>query len=239
MKAVLLAAGLGTRLRPLTESLPKCLVEVAGKPLLLWWFELLRQHQIRDVLINLHHHYQQVMEFGSRHADGLQIHFSYEPNLLGSAGTLKANRDFIGEHELCLVVNADNLTNADLTAFRLFHELRPHEFSIAVERSVNLRGKGIAEVNEDVLVGFQEKPQFPKGTFINAGLYIITERCLDFIPEKIPADIGFDLLPHMVGKANAWVMEDFLADIGTLESLAMAEAEWLMLQNTIVGEKTR
>ncbi len=231
MKVILLAAGLGTRLRPLTDTLPKCLVEVAGKPLLAWWFELLRQHQIREVLINVHHHHKQVVEYGSHHSKHLQLHFSYEPNLLGSAGTLKANRDFIGENEPCLVVNADNLTNADLTTFRHFHEQRPYDFSIAVEKSLDLSGKGIAEVEDDVLVGFQEKPLIPKGTFINAGLYIMTGRCLGYIPEKVPADIGYDLLPHMVGQANAWIMEDFLADIGTLESLAMAEDQWRRLRN--------
>lgn len=239
MKAVLLAAGLGTRLRPLTDTLPKCLVEVAGKPLLEWWFELLRQHKIREVLINVHHHHDQVVKYGSRHAKDFHIQFSYEPNLLGSAGTLKANRDFIGEHEPCLVVNADNLTNADLTAFQMFHEQMPHDFSIALERSLDLKGKGIADVKGDVMVGFQEKPLFPKGEFINAGLYILTRRCLDYIPEKIPADIGYDLLPSMVGQANAWVMEDFLADIGTLESLFIAEDQWRQLQNDHKGEKNQ
>src|SRR5882757_9625601 len=100
MKAFLLAAGSGTRLRPLTDNMPKCLVPVAGRPMLAIWFDACRAAGITELLINLHAHADQVRKFVAIHAHGLKVVLAEEPDLLGSAGTLRANRRWLeGESE--------------------------------------------------------------------------------------------------------------------------------------------
>src|SRR5436190_1840119 len=98
MKAFLLAAGIGSRLRPITDHTPKCLVPVKGKPLLEWWFILMQKHGITDFLINTHHLCDQVDSFVKRAAPEYDLRFklSHEPELIGSAGTLRENFDFVG-----------------------------------------------------------------------------------------------------------------------------------------------
>ena len=118
MKAFLLAAGKGTRLRPFTNKHPKCLVQVNSKPLLEIWFEALVQSGITQVMINKHHHSDQVEDYIKQNKfSGLEIFQFYEHELLGSAGTVAANSDFIGRDEDFLVIYADNLTDLDLKDF--------------------------------------------------------------------------------------------------------------------------
>ena len=114
MKAFLLAAGLGTRLRPLTDHMPKCLVPVEGRPLLDLWLDNFRRAGVDEVLVNLHHRPDQVRSHLRPTAGSPRSATSYEPILLGSAGTLAADRDFVGSDEVFLAVNADNLTDFDL-----------------------------------------------------------------------------------------------------------------------------
>src|SRR5437764_2560075 len=94
-RAIILAGGLGTRLRPLTDALPKCLVPIAGRPLLDYWFDRFAAAGLREVRINTHHHPEQVRDYiAKKNASGqFQVRESYEPELLGSAGTVAANRD--------------------------------------------------------------------------------------------------------------------------------------------------
>lgn len=103
MKAILLAAGVGSRLRPLTDHTPKCLVPVGGRPLLAIWFDALVRHGVTEVLLNTHHLADRVGEFVATHTPrGLRVTLFHEPVLLGSAGTVKANRDFVaGEASFC------------------------------------------------------------------------------------------------------------------------------------------
>ena len=95
MKAFLLTAGLGTRLMPITNTLPKCLIEIGGKPLIHWWFGAMQQAGITEVLINLHHFPQQVKDFVTTIETSIKVHYFMEETLLGSAGTLLANYDFV------------------------------------------------------------------------------------------------------------------------------------------------
>src|SRR5438552_6352658 len=121
MKAVLLAAGRGTRLKPLTDSVPKCLLPIAGRPLLEYWLLLLARHGVTEVLINLHHLPDAVRRFLARSPHGPPVRTVHEPVLLGSAGTLWANRDWVSGEEEFLIACADNLTNADLGSLMRAH----------------------------------------------------------------------------------------------------------------------
>ena len=115
MKAVLLAAGLGTRLRPLTDATPKCLVQVAGQTLLDIWLDMLAAVGVDEVLVNTHHLSEQVEAHVALRDDvPPSVRTVHEPELLGSAGTLRANRHLLEDDEMFLAVNADNLTDFDL-----------------------------------------------------------------------------------------------------------------------------
>jgi bifunctional N-acetylglucosamine-1-phosphate-uridyltransferase/glucosamine-1-phosphate-acetyltransferase GlmU-like protein len=123
VKALLMAGGLGTRLRPLTERTPKCLVPIAGRPLLDYWIDALEVAGIRRALINTHHLAEQVREHILRVNRGgsVQIEESHEPALLGSAGTVHANRNFVKSGETCLIVYTDNCSTVDLSSMLRFH----------------------------------------------------------------------------------------------------------------------
>jgi mannose-1-phosphate guanylyltransferase len=228
MKAFLLAAGLGTRLKPITNEIPKCLVPINGKPLLEWWIKLLENHDVSEVLINLHHFPEQVKEFLSLHSNNVKFHFYFEEILLGSAGTLRMNKNFVKGEKEFYILYADNLTNINLTKFRNFHHTHSHPFSMALFHSQNPKACGIAELNnEGVVIDFEEKPKNPKSNLANAGIFISSPDVLEMIPDNDLTDIGFDLIPKLVGKMKGWITSDFLLDIGTLENLKKAEAEWL------------
>jgi mannose-1-phosphate guanylyltransferase len=227
MKAFLLAAGLGTRLRPLTDDLPKCLVPVAGKPLLAWWIELMESSGIDEVLINLHYLPEKVESFLKEQDTKIRFRIFYEEKLLGSAGTIRLNRDFICREREFFIIYADNLTNYKLNDFLAFHRRQKSFFSMALFHSENPQACGIAEMDDQkTIISFEEKPQQPKTNLANAGLYISGPSVLDMIPDRETADIGFDLLPLLSGKMKGWVSDDYLIDIGTLENLQKAGEEW-------------
>ncbi len=231
MKAFLLAAGLGTRLRPLTNHLPKCLVPINGKPLLAYWIELMEKHHITSVLINLHHLSEQVKNFIQNHpSPSITFQLYDEPELLGSGGTLRENKAFVGTEKDFFILYADNLTNMNLTAFMAYHQQKKQPFSMALNRVENPQRCGIAELNEKGMISaFVEKPQNPVSNLANAGVYIAKPEILDLIPNTRTADIGYDLLPHLVGKMAGWETKDYLRDVGTIENLNRAEQEWTLI----------
>jgi mannose-1-phosphate guanylyltransferase len=228
MRAFLLAAGLGTRLHPLTRHVPKCLVRVGGRPLLDLWLDNFRAAGVDEVLVNLHHLPEQVRSHLAAHRGEPRVRTSYEPVLLGSAGTLVAGREFVGSDEVFLAVNGDDLTDFDLTRLLTALEAAPAaDAAIAVFHAPRPEACGILEVEEGVVVSFEEKPTAPRSTLANAGMYAFRRSVLDLVPAGSPVDIGTHLLPRLVRRAVAVPVGDaFLIDIGTPEALARAEAEW-------------
>lgn len=226
-KAFLLAAGLGTRLRPLTNSIPKCLVKIYDKPLLGWWIDLMEKHGINEVLINLHHLGEQVVDYVNSYPTKIKFHFFYEEKLLGSGGTLRENKEFIKNEKSFFIFYADNLTNYDLTLFSEFHEKKGQPFSMGLFRTGNPKICGIAALDEnDIIISFEEKPESPKSDLANAGLYIAKPDIIDLIPKFEITDIGFHLLPQLIGKMAGWENNNYLIDIGTLDNLNKANQEW-------------
>lgn len=229
-KAFLLAAGKGTRLRPLTDVTAKCLLPLSGKPLLQYWFSLCEHHGISDVLVNLHHHADQVRSFIASREWPLRIHLVYEPFLLGSAGTLNANRDFVADEESFAILYADNLTNVNLGAMREAHRRMDSLLTMGLFRAANPAACGIAEMDEGRrIVDFVEKPAAPRSNLANAGIYWCSLRTLEYLPAKTPADIGCDLLPQLVGRMHGYVVEEYLRDIGTPESYVQAQKDVINL----------
>lgn len=225
MRGVILAAGLGTRLRPLTDTVPKCLVEVGGSTLLDRWLDAFSAAGIHDVLVNVHHLAEQV----ERHLAGRttpRVVVAREETLLGSAGTLRANRAFLTAEGPFLAVNADNLTDYDLASLRAAHARSGALATIATFHTPTPTRAGILEVEDGRVVAFEEKPAVPRSDLANAGIYLFEPEVLDLITGPGPLDIGLHLLPQLVGRATAVALsqENYFHDIGTPAALAEAKA---------------
>ncbi|MGH3469645.1 MAG: nucleotidyltransferase family protein, partial [Thermocrispum sp.] len=200
MKAFLLAAGLGTRLRPLTDHRPKCLLPVGGRPMLDIWLDALAKAGVDEVLVNLHHHARQVQRHLAARSGGPAVRLAYEAELLGSAGTLRANRAFVARDDMFLAVNADNLTDFEPGVLIDAHRAGGSLATLTVFRAANPSQCGIVEVDErGVVRAFVETPAVPPSNLANAGIYAFHPRVIDLIGPDRPADIGYHLLPRLVG----------------------------------------
>ena len=227
MKAFLLAGGLGSRLRPLTDSTPKCLLPVQGIPLLQIWFDIFRQFNIDEVLINVHSHGDAVRRFIDDHKDGLKVRLFEENTLLGSAGTVLANREWVNKERSFWIFYADVLTTTNLNQMLTFHNSRGQIATIGVYEVPDPSRCGIVQVNEQgVVLDFVEKPKAPAGNLAFSGLMLATPALLNFIPDNCPVDLGFHVLPQIVGRMAAYRIPDFVIDIGTLETYRIAQQSW-------------
>lgn len=226
MKAIILAAGLGTRLRPLTSTTPKCLVPINGLPLLELWLRECERAGVEAVLINTHHLAERVSEFVAARR-GIPITQAYEPTLLGSAGTITANWSFVDSGESFLVVYADNLTTFPLSELTAFHQRHDQIASVALFRSPNPAACGVVEMDTAGLItGFWEKPQNPPGNLCNAGLYIFRREVRRYLPTTAPADVGGLLMPQLVGRSMGLPIHGYFIDIGTLENYYRAQQDY-------------
>lgn len=226
MKAFLLAAGLGTRLRPITDRTPKCLVRIGGRALVDIWLDSLAKAGVDEVLVNTHHFADKVAEHLMRRRAEPVVRLAHEPELLGSAGTLRANRDFVRDEDMFLAINADNLTDFDLSILVRAHRAYGASATLGVFPTKRPSECGIVEVDGDRVVSFEEKPRRPRGNLANAGLYAFHPGVIDLIGLP-PADIGYDLLPQLVGRSYAVsVNGSYFMDIGTPQALRSARAQW-------------
>jgi len=201
VKAMLLAAGLGTRLRPWTEDRPKCMVDVAGKPVLQRNLEWLRSQGVVEVVVNLHLHAQVVTgHFGDGRAFGVHIDYSYEPDLMGTAGAIWMARDFFAGSPFW-VVYGDNLFDFDLKRVSEVHLSNQALLTMALFWRQDVSASGVVQINEaGRVLGFKEKPrpgEIPSN-WVNAGLYLCEPRVMDFIPPGWTCDFGHDILPAML-----------------------------------------
>jgi len=227
MKAFLLAAGLGNRLRPITDRIPKCMVPICGKPLLELWLDLLGRHDVEEVLVNTHYLPRKVQEFSKRWDRKPVLRLSHEKELYGSAGTLRRNWDFVAGEESFLVCYADNLTDIDLGKLIDAHHRHRGLVTMALFRADRPTECGIVELSESgVVLSFEEKPSAPKSCLANAGIYVMRQTIHPHLPLKTPSDIGFDLLPECVGEAYGWIWEGLLIDVGSPASYDRAKQVW-------------
>jgi mannose-1-phosphate guanylyltransferase len=229
LRALLLAAGVGTRLRPRTLTVPKCLVRIRGKPLLDYWLEHLFSAGIERALINTHWLADAVRDHVDRSPFRGRIDLVHETTLLGTGGTLLANRDWYGEKPI-LVAHADNLTNFDVAHFMAAHRHRPVDCSLSMLafHTDAPQTCGILDVGADgVVVGFHEKVTDPPGNLANGAVYIFEPEITAFICSlgRSVVDLSTEVIPHFVGKIYAVEASGYHRDIGTEESLRLAELE--------------
>jgi mannose-1-phosphate guanylyltransferase len=227
VKAFLLAAGIGSRLRPITDVTPKCMVAIGDRPLLDIWLDAFGHAGVDEVLINLHHLPAVVQRHVAARTGPPVVRTVYEPELLGSAGTLAANRKWLGGEELFLACYADNLTDFDLRSLVDVHLKHGAIATLTVFRSPNPSAGGVVELDAaGRVVGFAEKPSQPVSDLTNAGMYAFHPSVLDEIDADPPIDIGYDLLPRLVGRARAVLVEGYFRDIGTVDAYRRACEEW-------------
>jgi mannose-1-phosphate guanylyltransferase len=227
MKAFLLAAGVGSRLRPITDTIPKCMVPIDGRPMLDIWLDALGSAGVDEVLINLHH----LPEVVRRHLDVRieppAVRTFFEPVLLGSAGTLAANRAWVEAEDMFLACYADNLTDFDLRSLVHAHKENGALATLAVFHSEHPSTGGVVELDESgTVTGFAEKPPNPVSDLVNAGMYAFGPRVLDEIGAPPPRDIGYHLLPRLIGRAKVVPVDGYLRDIGTVRAYERAQREW-------------
>ena len=236
MRALLLAAGLGTRLRPLTLTVPKCLVSIHGKPLLDYWLEHLFSAGIERVLINTHWLADAVGDHVDRSRFRDRIDVVHETALLGTGGTVLANGKWYGDKPV-LVAHADNLTNFDVVHFMAAHRDRPigSSLSMLAFRTDAPQTCGILELGADgIVIGFHEKVKDPPGNLANAAVYILEPEVIAFICslQRRVVDLSTEVIPHFLGKIYAVEATGYHRDIGTEESLRLAELECSQRQLT-------
>lgn len=228
MKAFLLSAGLGTRLRPLTKETPKCLLKIAGTALIDIWIKKLKRAKIEQILVNIHHLPDKMNQHLEKYSEDSGLVLSYEERLLGSAGTLLANRKFIGDDQEFLVCNADTLTAIDPSVLIKAHKEKKFLATLALIEATKPQAMGIVELDDgSVIRSFEEKPQNPKSNLAYAGLCVIDRKVMKYIDPDKPQDIGTHLLPQLCGLSKGVQFDDYLRDIGTLESYELAQDEWL------------
>jgi len=238
-RAIVLAAGEGTRLRPLTLDRPKPMVPIDGKPLLEYTLKWLRGYGIQDVAINLHYRPEVIPHyFGDGSALDLCITYSHEDVILGTAGAVRKMAGFLNEGPL-VVVYGDVLTDLDLGALLDFHlQTIARDPSAGVTMSLyhvsNPTEVGLVGLDDHGRVTcFVEKPK-PEEVFTdlaNTGVLIIEPNVVAHIPPNVFYDFGLHLFPQLLQSGVAmygWVIPDetYLLDIGTLEKYAQAQREW-------------
>ena len=199
---MLLAAGEGQRLRPLTEHMPKPMLRVTGRPILEYNVRLLAHYGVREIMVNLHHCPEAVTGyFGDGSQWGVSLHYSFEETLLGTAGAIKRVQDFFDGS--FLVMYGDNLTNCDLCALQEKHRAASAVATVALFYRQDVSASGVALLdNADRITGFIEKPQTqpPPSHWVNAGLFVLEVEIFKFIPGDGPADFGFDVLPDVINR---------------------------------------
>jgi len=230
LKALLLAAGMGMRLRPLTETIPKCLVQINGKALLSYWIELLVQADIKEILINTHYLSSQVNNFIEISKYANYITLVHEEKLLGTGGTLIKNQGFFEDGPVILI-HSDNLSKFNMNEFIDTYMNRQNEVEITMMTFITDAPQtcGIIELDSSGIVrNLHEKVKNSPGDLANGAVYIISSSVIDYIKSlnKSFVDFSTEVLPHYIGKINTFHNRCYHRDIGNLDSLEKGNQEY-------------
>ena len=200
MKAMILAAGAGTRLATLTDHIPKPMIQVGGRPILEHNIRLAVQHGVDQVVINLHHCSEVVTTyFGHGARWRVSITYSYEPTLLGTAGAIKKVGSLFSDPFFLLY--GDNLTNCDLARLWRAHLCSDGVGTLALYYRDDPTASGIAQLDKnDRITRFLEKPGREQvfSRWVNAGLMVLEPKVMDYIPSDCPSDLGRDIIPKLL-----------------------------------------
>lgn len=228
MRVFLLAAGTGSRLKPITNHIPKCLVPINGKPLLEYWLENLSHENINKILINTNYLHEQVEEYIKQSAYSNIVTLSYESKLLNTASSVLHNRKFF-QDEPFILIHADNLSFFDINKFIDTFNNRPKgcEITMMTFNTDDPLSCGIVETKETVVIDFHEKVKYPPSNLANAAIYICSPKVIEFIEtiNKNNIDFSKDVIPNFLGKINTYYNGNYHRDIGTPQSYSLAQIE--------------
>lgn len=233
MKAMVLAAGLGVRLRPLTDTTPKPLLPIAGRPILAWNLLLLKRHGITDVIVNLHHLGGQIVQaIGDGSRLGMRVAYSHEPEILGTGGGIRQAAPFLKDGPF-LVLNGDTLSECDLSGLIAAHRAGKAPATLALREDPAAaawgpvtvdKGSRILQINGVPPLAPDAGPLPAPCMF--AGIHVLEPEVL----EAIPAGHGsiIDVYHTLIGNGRplrGWRMNGYWSDIGTRERYEQAERD--------------
>jgi len=230
MRAMVLAAGVGERMRPLTEWLPKPLLPIANRPVMGYVLQHLARHGFTEVIANLHYQGERIVDcFAEGAAWGVNLTYTYEEKLWGIAGGVRRCKDFFGD-DTFLVIGADDLTDIDLTALLAAHRQAGAIATIGLVEVQDTSQFGIVVTKEDGRIArFVEKPKHdPPSRTANTQIYLFEPEVFDFIPPDRVYDFGFDAFPAMVDAGAPFYgfkIPGYWRDIGSFADFLAAQCD--------------
>ncbi len=244
MKAVVMAGGEGTRLRPLTSNQPKPMVPIVGKPCMEHIVELLKRHGLEDIIVTVAFMPQVIRGyFGAGEAQGVQIRYSVEESPAGTAGSVKLAEEALDEP--FVVISGDALCDIDLGALVRFHEEKDAAVTIGLKSVENPLEFGIVVTDSDGRIErFLEKPSWAQvfTDTINTGIYVIDPEVLRHIPDDRPYDFSKELFPHLLEMGRplyGYVADGYWQDIGNLDQYRQANFDVLDGKADLIVEGIR
>lgn len=224
---LILAGGKGTRLKPITNEIPKPMLPLHDKPIMEHTLDLMKKYGIKDVIISIGFKGNKIKEyFGNGKRFGLNINYIEETEPLGTAGPLRLAKHLLTE--TFVMCNADELKNIDLSDMYLFHKENKGIGTIALTTVEDPTAYGVARMKGNLILEFLEKPKNPPSNLINAGLYILEPEILNYIPGTGAASIERDVFPRIASenKLFGYPFDGQWFDTGTLERYDLAQQKW-------------
>ena len=225
-KAVLLVGGRGTRLRPLTDKIPKALLKVRGKIITEYIFDLLKKYGIRDIILCVGYLKEKIKEhFGDGSQVGMNISYVEEDEPLGTAGPLKLAKEHLKDS--FIVSNGDELKNINIPRMFRLHKRKNALATIALTTVDEPQHYGVARLDGSRIIEFVEKPNSPPSNLINAGFYILEPEVIDMIPNGFSM-LEKDVFPKLakLGRLRGFPFAGQWFDIGNIERYRIAEKKW-------------
>jgi NDP-sugar pyrophosphorylase family protein len=228
-KAVILAGGKGTRLRPMTYELPKPLIPIQGKPIIQHIIEHLASQGIRDIILCIGYMSDKIIkELGTGKNLGVNIEYMVEKKPLGTAGPLRLAKDLL--EEPFLLLNGDILNRIDVQDMHLAHKGSNSLGTLSLLAVEDPSTYGVAKLKGNKIIGFVEKPKKEEApsNLVSAGLYILEPEVINYIPEKGYSMVEKDVFPKLAeeGKLNGYIYNGSWFDIGTTENYERAIKGW-------------
>ena len=239
IKAMILAAGLGTRLRPLTNTVSKPMVEMANRPCMEHAVRLLAKYGVKDIIVNLHYMPEVIKDhFGDGSAFNVNITYSYEKELMGTAGGFKRVQQFFG-NEPALIISGDALTDINLDQLYRFHQENEGIATLALKQVADPTQYGVVVRNNHTITQFQEKPKIEDAisNLANTGIYLFDTKIFNHIPADTFYDFGKQVFPELLAKGEkvcGYVMSEYWCDVGDLA--VYREAHYDMLTGVVQVE---
>lgn len=232
MKAMIMAAGVGSRLMPMTVDIPKPMIPMANRPLMVNTVQLLREHGFNSIIANLHYQADYISSyFGDGQAFGVSMNYSREEELMGTAGGVKRCDWFLDD--TFVIVSGDALTDIDLALLVRVHKRKGALATIALKEVEDVEHFGIVISNEDGLIkSFQEKPRPEEALsrVANTGIYVFEPEIFKYIPAGQFYDFGKQVFPHLVKAGCPFygvTVDGYWCDVGNIDTYRQAHADVL------------